>query len=245
MKENEKKPEQICDIRVYEGLPLSMRMLQGWFNDQHECFELFLEVLTDEEKTELFNDNNHLAIVQAKYKELYEKFRKTADNVGGPHKRSKQLRYGDFNYWTKCIFNEIAKTGGLEALLGQLGTVEAAHDKFRPWFKVKQTPRSLNAADAARILACYFHLQPEERPLLARGALRGAAILLVDKELQSQNIEDIEKKYKDEEKLRRLEELAAAYINEHEELKQGGKWRMQEGESWFCEVVHKKWYPER
>ena len=40
-------------------------------------------------------------------------------------------------------------------------------------------------------------------------------------------------------------ELAAAYINGDEELRKAGKWRMQEGESWFCEKVHKVWYPER
>ena len=244
MKSTEKKPEQICAIRVHEGLPLPMIMVQRWFNDQHECFRLFLEVVTDEERAQLFHDLNHLESVKAKYRQLYETFKKIADKVVGPHKRSKQLWYGDFNYWTKCVFNEVAKTGGLEALLSQLGTVEAAHDKFKPWFKVKQAPRSLNAADAARILACSGYLQPEERPLLARGALRGAAIL-VDNESQAQYIADLEKKYRDEEKLRRLEELAAVYINQNEELKRGGKWRMQEGESWFCEVVHKKWYPER
>lgn len=244
MKYTEKKLVQICDIPVYEGLPLPMIMVQGWFNDQNACFRLFLEFLTDEERAQLFHDMNHLESVKTKYRQLYETFKQIAEKVEGPHKRPKQLWYGDFNYWTKCVFNEIAKANGLEALLGQLDTVEAAHDRFKPWFKVNRAPRSLNAADAARILACNGYLQPEERPLLARGALRGAAIL-VDNESQAQRVADLEEKYKDEEKRRRLEELAAAYINQDAELKRGGKWRMQGGESWFCEVVHKKWYPER
>ena len=221
-----------------------MIMVQGWFNDQRECFELFCKELTAEEQTQLFHNENLLKSVEHKYKQLYENFKTIADDVRGSHKRSKQLWYGDFNYWSKCVFNEIAKTGGLEALLGQLATVEVAHDRFKPWFKVKQAPRSLNAADAARILACYGYLVPEERPLLARGALRGAAILL-DEESSYKSTDELEKEYQDERKRRDLEEKAAEYINDRDELATFGEWRMQEGESWFCEVVHKEWYPER
>ena len=89
--------------------------------------------------------------------------------------------------------------------------------------------RNLNAADAARILACYGYLQPEERPLLARGALRGAAILL-NEEPPYKRVNKLEAEYQDESKRRGLEELAAEYINQNEELSQAGKWRMQEGE---------------
>ena len=250
MKKNEKKPEQICDIRIYEDLPLPMIMVQGWFSDQHDCFRLFLEALTDEEQAQLFHDQNHFETGKANYKKLWNDgtFKKSASKTRGVHKLPDQLRYGGrsggFSYWIKCVFNEIAKTGNLEALLEQLGTVEAAHDRFKPWFYRTKKVRNLNAADAARILARYGHLQPEERPLLARGALRGAAIL-VKNEPPSKKTDELEEEYQDELKRRGLEELAAAYINEHEELKQGGKWRMQEGENWFCEVVHKKWYPER
>ena len=36
-----------CDIRIYKDRPLAMVMLQGWFNDQYKCFELFVEALSD------------------------------------------------------------------------------------------------------------------------------------------------------------------------------------------------------
>ena len=251
MKKTEKNPEQICGVLIYEGLQLPMIMVQGWFSDQYDCFRLFLKALTDEEQAQLFYDENHLESVKAKYKQLWDDgtFKKSASKTGGVHKLPDQLRYGGrnragFSYWIKCVFNEIAKTGGLEALLTELGTVEAAHDRFKPWFYRTKKVRNLNAADAARVFACYGYLQPEERPLLARGALRGAAILL-DNKPPSKKTDELEEEYQEELKRRGLEEQAAAYINENEELKQGGKWRMQEGESWFCEVVHKVWHPER
>ena len=246
MKQTEKKPEQICDIRVYDDLPLPMIMVQGWFNDQHDCFRLFLEALTVEEQTQLFRDQNHFEKVKAKYRKLWDDgtFKGAAIRVGGPHKLPDQLWYGHFSDWTKCVFDELATTGDFEALLRELGTVEAAHDRFKPWFYRTKKVRNLNAADAARILACYGYLQPEERPLLARGALRGAAILLYE-EPPYKRVNKLEAEYQDESKRRGLEELAAAYINENEELSQAGKWRMQEGESWFCEAVHKVCYPER
>ena len=246
MREPKKKPEQICDIRVYDDLPLPMIMVQGWFNDQHDCFKLFIEALSSEEQAQLFRDQNHFETVTAKYRKLWDDgtFKGATIRVGGPHKLPDQLRYGHFSYWSKCVFNEIAKTGNLEALLRELQTVEAAHDRFKPWFYKTKKVRNLNAADAARILACYGHLQPEREPLLARGALRGAAILL-NEEPTYKKVDRLEEEYQDKLKRRRLEESAAAYINENEELSQAGKWCMQEGESWFCEVVHKVWYPER
>ena len=246
MKKTRKKPEQICGVIVNEGLPLPMIMMQGWFNDQHDCFRLFLEALTYEEQTQLFDDQNHLDEVKVKYKQRWDDgtFKKCASKIVGVHKREGQLSYAWFSYWIQCLYDGIAKAGGLEALLKELGTVEAAHDRFKPWFYKTKKVRNLNAADAARILARYGYLQPEERPLLAWGALRGAAILL-NEEPPYKKVNMLEDEYQDEEKRRRLEELAAAYINEHEELKKGGKWRMQEGESWFCEVVHKVCYPKR
>ena len=102
--------------------------------------------------------------------------------------------------------------------------------------------RYLNMADAARILARYGYLEPERRPLLARGALRGAAILL-NHEPRSKKSNELEQEYADEHRLICLEEKAAAYINDCEAFSQFGKWKMQEGESWFCEVVNKEWYP--
>ena len=36
-----------CDIRIYKDLPLPIVVLQGWFDDQHRCFEIFIEVLSD------------------------------------------------------------------------------------------------------------------------------------------------------------------------------------------------------
>lgn len=250
MKEPKYKPEQYCDIRVYDELPLPMIMVQGWFNDQHDCFRLFIEALTSEEQEQLFRDQRHYETVKAKYKQLWDDgtFENHASRTPGVHKRIEQLSYGGrrtcFSFWAACLSKAIAEASDLETLLGQLGTVEAAHDKFKSWFKVRQAPRALNAADAARILARYGYLQPEERPLLARGALRGAAILL-NGDPPYMSVDKLDAEYQDESKRRRLEELAAAYINENEELKKAGKWLMQEGESWFCEVVHKVWYPER
>ena len=246
MKEPKIQPEQICDIRVYDDLPLPMIMVQGWFSDQHDCFRLFLESLTDEEQAQLFHDRNHFEAMKGKYKQLWDDgtFKRAATRVGGPHKLPDQLRYGHFGYWSKCVFNEMAKAGDMEALLRELGTVEVAHDRFKPWFYKTKKVRNLNAADAARILACYGYLEPEDRPILAWGALRGAAILLNGEPPYKKRVE-LEEEYQDELKRRGLEELAAAYINEDEELKKAGKWRMQEGESWFCEKVHKEWYPER
>ena len=229
-----------CDIYVDKNMPLPMIMVQGWFGDQWECFKSFRKKLTNEEQTKLFTMKCHLESVKAKYKRLWdtETFKTITlkKKKLGAHRRLNHLHYKNFCHWAKCVFNEVAKAGGLKKMLKRLGTVEEAHSTFKYFYKTKPVPvRKLSAADAARILARYGYLQPEERPLLARGALRGAAIC-VDKECPLQSIEDLEKKYKDEEKRRALEERAAAYINESEELSQGDKWKMEKGESIFCEL---------
>ena len=123
-----------------------------------------------------------------------------------------------------------------------LSIVEAAHDRFKPWFYKTTKVRNLNAADAARMLARYGYLKPEERPLLARGALRGAAILL-NEEPPWKKTDTLEEEYQNEAKRVALEEKAAEYINNCEELLRFGQWKMEEGESWFCNVVHKERYP--
>ena len=43
-----------CDIRIYKDLLLPMVVLQGWFNDQYKCFEVFLEALSDRQRKSLF-----------------------------------------------------------------------------------------------------------------------------------------------------------------------------------------------
>ena len=91
--------------------------------------------------------------------------------------------------------------------------------------------RGLNAADAARILARYGYLEPESRPLLARGALRSAAILL-DGQPRSKEIEQLELIYGEETSRIALERKAADYKASSEEF--SGKFQMEEGESWFC-----------
>ena len=80
--------------------------------------------------------------------------------------------------------------------------------------------------------------------MLARGALRGAAILL-DHAPSSKGIDELEEEYQDESKRIALEEKAARYINDSEKLASYGEWKMEEGESWFCNEIHKKQYPER
>ena len=175
MKEPKKKIEQLCDIRVYDDLPLPTIVLQGWFSDQHGCFRLFLETLTDEEQAQVFIDPNHYETVKAKYGKLWYDgtFKGAAIRIGGPHKLPDQLEYRHFSYWSKCVFNEIARAGGLEVLLRELATVEAAHDRFKPWFYKTKKVRNLNAADAARILACYGYLHARRETITGLGSSEG------------------------------------------------------------------------
>jgi len=123
--------------------------------------------------------------------------------------------------------------GSLDALIRELRTVEAAHELFRSWFNTTERVRSLNAADAARLLARSGFLSPESRPLLARGALRGAA-LVVDGASCSFTIERIERRYDTPAKRRKLEEAAADFA--HTSMP---GWIMGQVETWFCEV-HKE-----
>ena len=221
-------------------------MLQGWFSDQQECFRLFFQILTEEEQALLFTDRTVLKSAKDKYKEMWtsRRFKDVSRQQEGEHKQLGQLAHNWFSYWATCVSGAVADAGTLEELLERLGTVEAAHDRFKPWYYRTKKVRNLNAADAARLLARYGFLEPEDRPLLARGALRGAAILL-NNEPAEKSIEDIEQEYQDESKRIALEEKAASYINNSEELARFGKWKMEEGESWFCNEVHKSLYPER
>ena len=231
-----------CDIRKYADMSISMVMLQGWFNDQYDCFELFFEKLTCDERLHIFTDRECLESAKAKYKELWYggEFKKVARRHLGEHKRLKQLTPGNmryrrkgFSYWATCVFSEADDSGGLKKLLQILGTVEQAHCKLKPWFYSGDIVRGLNAADAGRILARYGYLQPESRPLLARGALRGAAIVL-DDQPHSKKIEELDDEYGDEMKRTTLEEKAAQYIDDSDHFL--GEFRMEEGESWFCSV---------
>ena len=227
-----------CDIRTYEDLPLTLVVLQGWFNDQYRCFEVFVESLSDRQRKSLFDDKEVLDSVKDAYRDMWSsgQFEKEATWEEGVHRRFEHLSpWGDnlhgFFYWSTCVHGE-AGAAGLEALMGDLRTVEEAHDRFKPWFyRSRKRVRGLNAADAARILARYGYLEPETRPLLARGALRGAAILL-DGQPNSKTIDELEREYGEEETRVALEMKAAEYIVDSEEF--SGRFQMEEGESWFC-----------
>ena len=231
-----------CDIRVYKDLPLPIVVLQGWFNDQYRCFELFLEALSDRQRQSMFVDREVLESAKDTYRGLWSsgRFEKVAIRDAGVHRRldhlvpSSRKRRGFF-YWVTCVFRE-AGAGGLEALMGNLRTVEEAHGKFKPWFyRSRKLIRGLNAADAARILARYEYLEPETRPLLARGALRGAAIFL-DSQPSSKSIDQLELEYGEETTRLALEKEAAEYIGNSKKF--SGRFQMEEGESWFC-ALHK------
>ncbi len=233
------------DVWMYKDMTLPMVMLQGWFNDQHDCFRVFYEGLTDEEQSNIFTSKRHLDSAKARYKGLWDtgKFDTVASKGMGEHKLFDQLSYSNFSYWARCVSNAVTDEGSLEILLASLGTVEAAHDKLKPWFKTRKV-RGLNAADAARVLARYDYLRPEGRPLLARGALRGAVICL-NREDAKKDVEELEREYADPSERLALEEKTAKFIRGHEELSAFGEWMMEEGESWFCNVVHKQWPLER
>ena len=236
-----------CNLRIYKDLPLPMVVLQGWFNDQHKCFEAFFEALSDRQRKRLFAESEVFDSVKETYKDMWSKgqFEKVAIRDKGMHRRFEHLAPTSGNlqwflYWATCVFNEV-DAGGLDALVANLRTVEEAHRRFKPWFYRRGGPiRGLNAADAARILARYGYLEPETRPLLARGALRGAAILL-DRQPSSMRIDQLELEYGEETARAALEEKAAGYIADSEEF--SGRYHMEEGENWFCEDVHKKRYP--
>ena len=231
-----------CDIRIYKHLPLAMIMLQGWFNDQYKCFELFVEALSDRQRQSLFTNKKTLDSVKVTYRDMWSsgQFEKVALRDKGMHRRfdhlvpSSKKRRGFF-YWVTCVFNGVEERG-LDALMDELCTVEKAHCRFKPWFyRSGQLIRGLNAADAARILARYEYLEPEARPLLARGALRGAAILL-DGQPSSKSIDQLELEYGEETTRVALEKKAAEYIANSGEF--SGRFQMEEGESWLC-AMHK------
>ena len=202
MKKTSKKLEQtwkrLCstanpdfDLPIYEDMPLPMVMVQGWFYDQCECFELLRQELTDEEQNQLFTSKKHLKSVIAKSKPLWEKIKNKASRVKGLHRHQGILKYEYFCYWIEQVYMTQYEAGGLETMVRNLGTVEVAHDKFKEFYKTNPV-RILNAADTARLLARCDYLEPEKRPLLTRGALWGAAIR-VDKKSpsQMQSIKDL------------------------------------------------------
>ena len=215
-----------------------MVVLQGWFNDQYKCFEMFVEALSDRQCRSLFSDREILDSVKETYRDMWinGKFEKVAVRDEGVHRRFDHLVFSSskrrgFAYWVTCVFGEV-EAGGLEVLVANLRTVEKAHSKFKPWFyRSRELIRGLNAADAARILARYGYLEPEARPLLARGALRGAAILL-DGQPSSWCIDRLEREYGQEATHVALENKAAEYIANCEDFY--GSFQMEEGESWFC-----------
>ena len=227
-----------CDIRIYKDLPLPMVVLQGWFNDQYKCFEMFVESLSDRQQQGLFAEKAILDSVKDIYRGMWlsGEFEMVAVGDEGVHRRfdhlvpSSRKRRG-FAYWVTCVFREVG-SGSLERLVGNLRTVEGAHCKLIPWFyRSSELIRGLNAADAARILARYGYLEPEARPLLARGALRGAAILL-DGQPRSRSIDQLEREYGQEVTRVALEKKAAECIANSEDF--SGRFQMEEGESWFC-----------
>ena len=231
-----------CDIRIYRDLPLPMAVLQGWFNDQYKCFELFSEALSDRQRESLFAEREVFDSVKDAYRAMWSsgQFEKVAIREEGMHRRFGHLvplsrKRRGFFYWATCVFNGVGDCG-LEALMRDFRTVEKAHCRFKPWFyRSGQLIRGLNAADAARILARYGYLEPETRPLLARGALRGAAILL-DSQPSSKSIDQLELDYGEETTRVALEKRAAEYIADSEQF--SGKFQMEEGESWLC-ALHK------
>ena len=215
-----------------------MVVLQGWFNDQYKCFEVFVEGLSGKQRRSLFAETETLDSVKDIYRGMWSsgQLEKVAIRDKGVHRRFDHLvpssrRRRGFLYWVTCVFREVG-AGGLDALIVNLKTVEEAHCKFKPWYyRSGELTQGLNAADAARILARYGYLEPEARPLLARGALRGAAILL-DGQPPSMNIDQLELEYGEETKRVALERKAVEYIANSEEF--SGRFRMDEGESWFC-----------
>ena len=245
MDSNEDSLLLCCDIRLYDDLSLPMIMLQGWFSDQHDCFKLFLNKLTPEEQGHLFSELAVHESVKSKYRQLWEDgtFLRVSTSNQGEHKRPGQLDYRWFCVWASEVRTAIVRSGTLETLIEDLQTVEQAHDSFKPWFYRTKKVRNLNAADAARLLARYSYLAPEKQPLLAWGALRGAAILL-NHEPRWKRRARLEREYQHPAKRTALEERAAKFIEDCPELARFSKWRMEEGENWFCNVVHKVWYPE-
>ena len=225
-----------CDIKIYKDLPLPLVMLQGWFNDQHKCFELFVDAITEGQALLLFTDADVLESVKQTYRKIWSEgaFNRVTLRHQGEHRRLEHLNFSGFAYWVKCVSNEVKKFGSLKALLTSLGTVEEAHSTFKRWFyKGKGPVRGLNAADAARILARYEYLIPEARPLLARGALRGAATLLEGRP-RSWCIARVEREYAEEASRVMLEHRAAEYIDNSKCF--CGKFQMELGESWFCQI---------
>ena len=224
------------DIPIHDDIPLPMIMVQGWFYDQVECFELLLQELTDEEQQQLFASRKHLESVEAKLKRLWGQIKKKAVRVKGMHKHQGILKYEYFCYWIEQLYVFQDEAGGLETAVRNLGTVEAAHDRFKEFYRTKPI-RILNAADTARLLARCDYVEPEKRPLLTRGALLGAALLL-DCEPHGKGISDIDKQYRKESDRIFLEERAAAYIDNTEELqkKSISRWKMEKGEGVFCEL---------
>ena len=63
--------------------------------------------------------------------------------------------------------------------------------------------------------------------------------MLLNGEPSCKSVDELEKEYADESNRVSLEEKAAAYINECAAFSRFGKFKMEEGENWFCEEIHK------
>ena len=156
------------------------------------------------------------------------------------HKRREHLSFTgprtNFEHWYGSVIREAQEPGSLEGLVGSFGTSEEAHERMKPWLMVKRV-RSINAADGARLLSHHGYVAAEERPLLAAGGLRGAALFLDEVDPRFK-ISQVEYRYRDEVTRRGLEERAGAYLRER-----FPGIRMEEGENWLCEVFHKGMFP--
>ena len=223
-------------LKAQPGESLAILMLRAWFNDQTQCCEYFLSSLDPATREEWTSSSQQLESLKSHYRSCSSGFDQKAKQRMGEHKCLSMLRFGNFAWWAKCVFRAGQEIGSLDRFIENLGTVECAHECFKPWFvpggNVK-SPRLLNAADAARKLADHGFLRREQRPLLARGALRGAAISVDD--VKPRNTDHAEEIYREEDARRALEERAAEYIKE----RFGKSTRMDLAENWFCEVAHK------
>lgn len=235
--ESQLPPEELlatCPVlEVHPGESLSKTMLRAWFNDQTQCCEYFFSSLDSATGEGWTSSNEQLESLKNHYRSCSSGFDQRAIQRKGEHKRLGMLKIGNFAWWVACVVRAVQETGSLEQLMENLGTVESAHECFKPWFVTggkTNLARVLNAADAARILANHGFLRREQRPLLARGALRGAAISVDD--VKPRNPDDAEEIYREEDARKALEKRAAQYIKE----KFGNSTRMDLAESWFCEI---------
>jgi hypothetical protein len=214
---------------------LPLLFLQSWFNDQVACFEIFLRTIPQGLDESWWESSDNLDAIKDHYRSLSNRISETATDDGGEHKRPGQLTFPAFAWWATRASRAAIQAGSLTSLVERAACVEDAHTLFKPWFvpggKVR-APRILNAADAARLLSESGYLRPEERPLLARGALRGAALL---EGKRPPSIQSAEGMYPNEGTRTALEERMAAYARD----RWGVDVPLARFENELCEVLHK------